>query len=90
MRLVELVSKTNVYISRGRKDVNIGVLRNIAIWVTKILRMFGLTEGSAASAYGAIGWGRTSAKGENELIEVGNMTEAYCWILTARINFFAA
>lgn len=74
-RLVELVSKTNVYISRGRKDVNIRVLRSIATWVTKMLRMFGLAEGSAASVTGAIGWGRASADGENNALDVSGSTK---------------
>jgi hypothetical protein len=55
--------------------VNIGVLRSIAAWVTRMLRMFGLAEGSAASVSGAIGWGRaSSANGENLLVDVGNNT----------------
>jgi len=79
-----------VYISRGRKDVNIGVLRSIATWVTRMLRMFGLAEGSAAGISGAIGWGRaSSANGENLLVDVSNNTDLLAekklqqWILTA-------
>lgn len=64
--LVDLVSRTNVYIARqGRKDVNLGVLRNIGGWLTRMLKMFGLAEGSAAGT-GSIGWGRASAAGEEE------------------------
>lgn len=69
-RLVELVSRTNVYLSRGRANVNIGVVQNVAAWVTKMLRMFGLAEGSAANGGpGYIGWGSVSAD-ESETFDV--------------------
>lgn len=66
-RLVDLVSRTNIYISRGRKEVNIGVIKNVAVWVTKMLRMFGLADGADN---GGIGWGRASANGETESFDV--------------------
>ena len=74
-RLVELVSRTNVYLSRGRASVNIGVVRNVAAWVTKMLRMFGLAEGSAVNAGpGYIGWGSASADDSASLdVSLANM-----------------
>ncbi|KAF8322164.1 hypothetical protein DL93DRAFT_2050709 [Clavulina sp. PMI_390] len=67
-RLVELVSKTNLYLARGRKEVNIGVVRNVAVWVTKMLRTFGLAEGPGSDS-NTIGWGRSSANGESETFD---------------------
>ena len=43
--------------------MNVGVLQNVAQWVTKMLRMFGLGEGSAAPG---VGWGISSGAGAAE------------------------
>ncbi|CAG8592333.1 1233_t:CDS:2, partial [Scutellospora calospora] len=40
--LLELVSKTNIYISAGRNNINMFVLENIAKYITKILKLFGV------------------------------------------------
>ncbi|KAG8733370.1 hypothetical protein FRC11_006792 [Ceratobasidium sp. 423] len=58
-RVLELVSRANVYVARGRSRVNVGVVAHIARWVTEALRVFGL----GADASGSIGWG---ADGENQ------------------------
>ncbi|CAG8664237.1 14784_t:CDS:2, partial [Acaulospora colombiana] len=58
--LTDLVSATNIYLKRGRSSTNIYVVRQIASWVTKMLRMFGLGEGVPAE----IGWGVASTSGE--------------------------
>ncbi|CAE6439057.1 hypothetical protein ACGC1H_006911 [Rhizoctonia solani] len=57
-RLLELVSRANVYVARGRSRVNVGVIAHIARWVTEALRVFGL----GGDTLGTIGW---SADGDN-------------------------
>ncbi|KAF8750887.1 tRNA synthetases class I (C) [Rhizoctonia solani] len=42
-RVLELVSRTNIYVARGRSRVNVGVVAHIARWVTEALRVFGLS-----------------------------------------------
>lgn len=61
--LAELVSHSNVYLQGRPRLANIEPIRNVAEWLTRMLRMFGLGEGSAASQDGLIGWGETSASG---------------------------
>lgn len=63
--LRELVSKANVYINSRGKNVNVGVVENVARWVGKILRIFGLGEGETSE----IGWGKEGSKG-GEAIDV--------------------
>jgi cysteinyl-tRNA synthetase len=58
--LMDLVSATNIYLKRGRSATNISVVRQIASWTTKMLRMFGLGEGPPVE----IGWGVASESGE--------------------------
>ncbi|KAG9009680.1 hypothetical protein FRB94_011685 [Tulasnella sp. JGI-2019a] len=62
-RLLELISRTNIYVQRGRASVNVSVVEMIAKWVTKMLRMFGLGEGAVAP--GSIGWGDAAREGES-------------------------
>ncbi|KAG8860564.1 hypothetical protein FRB96_003818 [Tulasnella sp. 330] len=62
-RLLELISRTNIYVQRGRAAVNVSVVELIAKWVTKMLRMFGLGEGVVAP--GSIGWGDAVREGES-------------------------
>lgn len=62
--LNDLVSYTNVYLKRGRSATNISSIRQVAGWITKMLRMFGLGEGSPQE----IGWGAsTSASGGEDV-----------------------
>ncbi|KAJ8084492.1 cysteinyl-tRNA synthetase [Marasmius tenuissimus] len=56
----DLVSRTNTYINSRGKNVNVGVVENIARWTSRMLRMFGLGEGESAE----IGWGQESKGGE--------------------------
>lgn len=53
--LTKLVSKTNVYINTQGRNLNHGVVERVARWTGKMLRMFGLGEGSAQDP--EIGWG---------------------------------
>lgn len=55
--LLDLIGKTNVYFARST-SYNIGVIESIALWITRMLRMFGLGEGPDS---GGIGWGKEGA-----------------------------
>jgi len=63
-KLLELISRTNVYLSYGRGKVNMSVVEMVALWVTKMLWMFGLGEGNFTKE--TIGWGKIDAEGESE------------------------
>ncbi|KAF8326622.1 uncharacterized protein EI90DRAFT_3146492 [Cantharellus anzutake] len=63
-RLNSLVSLTNVYLGRGRSNVNIDVVKKVAAWVTKMLRVFGLGEGPLP--LNGIGWGTVSSSQETD------------------------
>ncbi|CAE6356997.1 unnamed protein product [Rhizoctonia solani] len=62
-RVLELVSRTNVYVARGRSRVNVGVVAHIARWVTEALRVFGL----GGDATGSIGWGTDGDNAEGSV-----------------------
>lgn len=64
--LRELVSAANVYLARGRSQVNVAAVRAVEDWVTRMLRMFGLGEGSPMDARGerVVGWGKAVVGGE--------------------------
>ncbi|KAF7985093.1 hypothetical protein HWV62_8979 [Athelia sp. TMB] len=59
--LRELVSRTNVYINAQGKNLNIGLVDNVARWVGKMLRMFGLGEGEKVE----LGWGQEATGDSN-------------------------
>ncbi|BGP56826.1 cysteinyl-tRNA synthetase [Rhodotorula sphaerocarpa] len=63
--LLDTVSAANVYLARGRKNVNVATLLAVSEWVTRMLRMFGLGEGPATDSRGEalIGWGQTPTGG---------------------------
>ncbi|KAJ2879414.1 cysteinyl-tRNA synthetase [Coemansia aciculifera] len=52
--LRSIVSRTNVYLQRGRANIDPQILEMVALYVTKIVRAFGLGNDSSPSA---IGWG---------------------------------
>ncbi|WWC85317.1 cysteine-tRNA ligase [Kwoniella dendrophila CBS 6074] len=60
--LLDLIAKTNIYFSAKGRDANLAVVTNIAEWITRMLRMFGLGEG--APAKNGIGWGIAVVGGE--------------------------
>lgn len=64
--ILDLVSATNVYLARGRAEVNISSVVAVADWVTRMLRMFGLGEGAPTNGRGErlIGWGIAAAPGQ--------------------------
>lgn len=59
--LRELVSKTNIYINSRSKLLNINLVENIAQWVGRMLRMFGLGEGERTE----FGWGHADQGSKN-------------------------
>lgn len=61
--LLRLVSRVNVYINVQGQHLNTVVIERIAAWVGKMLRMFGLGEGSATSSEIVLGWGEERATG---------------------------
>ncbi|WWC69630.1 cysteine-tRNA ligase [Kwoniella pini CBS 10737] len=60
--LLDLIAKTNIYISSKGRDANLNVVTNIAEWITRMLRMFGLGEGTPTK--NGIGWGTAVVGGE--------------------------
>ena len=50
--LMELVNKTNIYLSGGRNKININVLEKVAKYITKMLKTFGIIENSASNEIG--------------------------------------
>ncbi|KAF9270643.1 cysteinyl-tRNA synthetase [Marasmius fiardii PR-910] len=57
----DIISRTNSYINSRGKNVNVGVVENIARWTGNMLRMFGLGEGESSE----IGWGQERKVGES-------------------------
>ncbi|KAJ2643573.1 cysteinyl-tRNA synthetase [Coemansia sp. RSA 1694] len=55
-----IVSRTNVYLQRGRANIDPQILEMVALYVTKILRAFGLGNDSLPLA---IGWGPSPGAG---------------------------
>jgi len=69
--LRELVSKTNIYINSRSKLLNINLVENIAQWVGRMLRMFGLGEGERTE----FGWGHADQGSKNT--DVGSFLTRY-------------
>lgn len=63
--LLDVVGKVNLYFSARGPAYNIEPVRVIAEWVTRMLTMFGLGEGSLASNASAIGWGKAGDSGDS-------------------------
>ncbi|WVF72463.1 cysteine-tRNA ligase [Kwoniella sp. CBS 6097] len=61
--LLDLIAKVNVYFSTRGRAVNVGPVSTIAQWITRMLKMFGLGEGSAVGDATAIGWGKEGEEG---------------------------
>ena len=55
--LLKLVSRVNGYVNSQGRSPNVDVVEQIARWVGKMLRMFGLGDGSVAGLGAEIGWG---------------------------------
>ncbi|GAA5982819.1 hypothetical protein JCM11641_004635 [Rhodosporidiobolus odoratus] len=77
--LLDLVSQTNIYLSRGRNNVNVNVVLAAEEWVTRVLRMFGLGEGSERDSRGerVIGWGQKVKEGEEAGVDRESLLMPY-------------
>ncbi|KAL1922183.1 uncharacterized protein VTP21DRAFT_9722 [Calcarisporiella thermophila] len=62
--IMDLVSTTNVYLKRGRRELNVPVVEKVARWITSLMKTFGLADEGAT-----IGWGNVGENG------VGNTEE---------------
>lgn len=67
--LLNLVATVNKYLAERGQGYNIGPVRVVAEWVTRMLTMFGLGEGAASATAGQIGWGQ-----EGEDVGAGNVS----------------
>ncbi|KAG8991512.1 hypothetical protein FRB90_001314 [Tulasnella sp. 427] len=79
--LLELISRTNVYLQRGRSNINVGLVERIAGWVTKMLRMFGLGEGPITR--NTIGWSEVEIDGETSGADRDTILMPYLQALSA-------
>ncbi|EJU00664.1 hypothetical protein DACRYDRAFT_16634 [Dacryopinax primogenitus] len=69
----ELVAQRIVlYHSKKKSIANISVMQVVALWVMKMLRMFGLSKGNQAGLGGGIGWGKAATR------EVDNVDLTQC------------
>ena len=57
--LRDVISRTNIYINSHGKALNVKLVENVAQWVAKQLRMFGLGEGEKSE----FGWGQLDETG---------------------------
>ncbi|CAG8739116.1 4419_t:CDS:2, partial [Racocetra fulgida] len=57
--IMELINKTNIYVSAGRNNISIFVLENIAKYVTKMLKIFGIIGNTSSED---IGFGESEQK----------------------------
>lgn len=73
-KLLWVVSRVNIYINTQGQNLNISVVERIAIWVGKMLRMFGLGEGDAVSSENVIGWGEEHATGIINVSDYGQIS----------------
>ncbi|KAJ2661627.1 cysteinyl-tRNA synthetase [Coemansia sp. RSA 1200] len=52
--LQEIIARTNIYLQRGRASIDPQIVESVALYVTKIVRVFGLVNDGVGSS---IGWG---------------------------------
>lgn len=67
--MLDLVSQTNIYLSRGRSSTNVRAVLAVSEWVTRMLRMFGLGEGSPVegpTGERVVGWGTAPEPGQED------------------------
>ncbi|CAG8805122.1 24719_t:CDS:10, partial [Cetraspora pellucida] len=50
--IMELINKTNIYVSAGRNNISMYVLENIAKYVTKMLKIFGVIGNTSSEDIG--------------------------------------
>ncbi|KAJ1961936.1 cysteinyl-tRNA synthetase [Dipsacomyces acuminosporus] len=61
--LQDIIVRANVYLQRGRANIDPQIVEMVALYVTKIVRVFGLANEGSISA---IGWGSSSADSESQ------------------------
>ena len=85
--LCDLVSTANVYINSRPSISNTDPLEAVALWVTRILRIFGLGEGPGTSLNGKdqIGWGELSAD-ESSTVNVRSSYHMHADTLTGLLS----
>ena len=71
-----LITSANIYINSGVSIPNTAPLEAIAIWVTRMLRVFGLGEGPGTRLYGGpeIGWGEIVDEGSAASADVSRLS----------------
>ena len=69
--LLSIVNKCNIYISGGRNHVNVDLLESIALYITRICRVFGLADHTHES----IGFGRQNGE-ERSSMSVNAFSES--------------
>ncbi|KAJ2522442.1 cysteinyl-tRNA synthetase [Coemansia sp. RSA 1939] len=52
--LQEIIARTNIYLQRGRASIDPQIVESVALYVTRIVRVFGLVNDGVGSS---IGWG---------------------------------
>lgn len=76
--LLDVVAKTNIYFSARGAAYNIAPVQAVALWVTRMLRMFGLGEGPYEE--GVVGWGKegeAAGGGDVSLSSEGHAADDY-------------
>ena len=61
-----------MYLTGGRSKINVAAVAAVAEWATRMLRMFGLGEGSPVDSTGVkvIGWGTAAVEGQEGSADV--------------------
>lgn len=86
--LTSLVGSSNAYLSTRPRPKNIDPLRIVAEWLTRMLRMLGLGEGTAVNQEGAIGWGEVSADSDSA-VDVSYLV-LVCYVMSTELKNVAA
>ncbi|ORX90132.1 cysteinyl-tRNA synthetase [Basidiobolus meristosporus CBS 931.73] len=60
--LLDLINKTNIYISAGRNKINVPVVEKIAKYITRIMKSFGLADDGQLIGFGSSGQGVANAE----------------------------
>jgi len=51
--ILELINKTNVYLSAGRSGINVNIIEKVAAYITKMLQTFGLVDTQEELGFGS-------------------------------------
>ena len=51
--ILELINKTNVYLSAGRSGINVSIVEKVAAYITKMLQTFGLVDTQEELGFGS-------------------------------------